>query len=107
MSAPINNAGEKGLGWLFIAIVLIFIVGAFLFTNNGTFEEHSVVEDLDSMIYAIQSLTYGDIDGFTDQHIDLSNYSVSSLKEDLVMLQEAFNYQILERIDDNTLVEVK
>jgi hypothetical protein len=60
-------------------------------------------------IYRIHEVYYneaGDIDGFTDQHIDLSNYSVSSLKEDLVMLQKAFNYPILERIDTNTLAEV-
>ncbi len=59
-------AGEKGLGWLFVFIVLVFLFGSYFFITEQDVTEHQVIEDLDSMVFALSSLQTGDVDGFVE-----------------------------------------
>lgn len=55
---------------LLIIIMVAFGIMAYTYTTNGTFEEHSVVDDLDGLVYSFASLGQGDIDGFFEGLID-------------------------------------
>ena len=51
---------------LLIFIMVVFGILAFKFTTNQTFDEHSVIDDLNGLVYAFDALSYGDIEGFFD-----------------------------------------
>lgn len=61
----VNPDKKAGKGVLAV-VVLLFIVGALVFTQPGNFQEHYVADDLGMLWYAIQSLMVGDVYGFFD-----------------------------------------
>ncbi len=52
---------------IFFVVIALFLIGAFIFTKGSgadSFQEHDVVSDIDSFLYGLESLLYGDIEGF-------------------------------------------
>jgi len=68
-----NYKTQKGKNQSTIALVIILVIGAILgynYTTNGFFDEHTVIDDVDGLVYAFSSLMYGDVEGFFDGLID-------------------------------------
>ncbi|MCA9478337.1 MAG: hypothetical protein KC535_04270 [Nanoarchaeota archaeon] len=74
MSGPFKDAIEgihpksrSSSGWFFIILVL-FIIGGFYYTIDArnVFTDHQASEDFNSLVYAFQSLSYGDMSGFIE-----------------------------------------
>ena len=61
----IDSEKKSGKGVLAV-VVLLFIVGALVFTQPGNFQEHYVSDDLAMLWYGVQSLLVGDVYGFFD-----------------------------------------
>lgn len=68
----LSNYGSKPrgqrriLGVLFFVILAAFIIGAYATAKNQTFTQHYIMEDISGLVYAFQSLVYGDVGGFVD-----------------------------------------
>lgn len=62
------NPKSRSSSGLFLIILVLFIVGGFYFTidEQSYFTDHMASEDFSSLVYAFQSIAYGDISGFIE-----------------------------------------
>lgn len=70
---PSKQKTQKGKNRSIIILFIILLVAAILaynYTTQGVFTEHSVVDDLNGLVYAFQSIAYGDVNGFFDGLLD-------------------------------------
>jgi len=67
----VADPDKKHAAKIFFAVIVIFVIGAVVFiTPPAEFPEHSVTGDLSSLLYSIQSVMHGDIEGFFDGFVD-------------------------------------
>lgn len=70
---PSNQKTQKGKNRSVIILLFVLLIAAILgykYTTQGIFSEHRVVDDLNGLVYAFQSLAYGDVYGFFDGLLD-------------------------------------
>lgn len=74
MAGPFKDAIEgiepksrSSSGWFFV-ILILFLVGGYYYTvdSDNVFTDHDAGEDLSSLMYAFESLSYGDMSGFIE-----------------------------------------